>query len=223
MIKGTQTGTTTDINGNYSIEVPGNEAVLVFSFVGMSDVERPVGANSTLDVGMEFGKVMDEVVVTALGISREKKSLGYSTQTVSGDDVSKVKDVNFMSSLSGQVAGAQIKNSGTMGGSANVIIRGYKSIAGNNQPLYVIDGIPISNAISNSSNQRTGRGGFDYGNAAMDINPEDIESISVLKGAAATALYGARAANGVVLVVTKKGSKKKKGAGGNYFLGCYCW
>ncbi len=213
MIKGTQTGTTTDINGNYSIEVPGNEAVLVFSFVGMSDVERPVGANSTLDVGMEFGKVMDEVVVTALGISREKKSLGYSTQTVSGDDVSKVKDVNFMSSLSGQVAGAQIKNSGTMGGSANVIIRGYKSIAGNNQPLYVIDGIPISNAISNSSNQRTGRGGFDYGNAAMDINPEDIESISVLKGAAATALYGARAANGVVLVVTKKGSKKKKGAG----------
>ena len=83
MIKGTQTGTTTDINGNYSIEVPGNEAVLVFSFVGMSDVERPVGANSTLDVGMEFGKVMDEVVVTALGISREKKSLGYSTQTVS--------------------------------------------------------------------------------------------------------------------------------------------
>ncbi|GAB4379844.1 MAG: SusC/RagA family TonB-linked outer membrane protein [Salibacteraceae bacterium] len=213
LIKGTQQGTTTDMDGNYSIEVPSDETVLQFSFVGMETVEEKVGARSTIDVTLGVGKVLDEVVVTALNIPREKKALGYSTQTVDGEAVSRVKDVNFMSALSGQVAGAQIKNSGTMGGSANVIIRGYKSINGNNQPLYVVDGIPISNDITNSRNQRTGRGGYDYGNAAMDINPEDIESINVLKGAAATALYGARAANGVVLIVTKKGSKKKQGAG----------
>jgi len=206
-IKGTQTGTTTDENGKYSITVPNNDAVLIYKFIGMQDQEVAVGAQSTVDVGMSMGLELDEVVVTALGISREKKSLGYATQTVSGDDVSRVKDMNFMSALSGQVAGAQIKNSGTMGGSANVIIRGYKSISQSNQPLYVVDGVPISNAITNSSNQRTGRGGYDYGNAAMDINSEDIESISVLKGAAATALYGSRAANGVVLIVTKKGTK----------------
>ena len=158
---------------------------------------------------MSEGIVMDEVVVTALGISRDKKSIGYSTQTVDGESLAAQKDVNFMSTLSGQVAGAQIKNSGTMGGSANVIIRGYTSISGNNQPLFVVDGIPISNDITNTSNQQTGRGGFDYGNAAMDINPQDIENVSVLKGAAASALYGARAANGVVLITTKKGSKKK--------------
>ena len=211
VIKGTTQGTSTDMDGKYSLEVPGSESILVYSFIGFQDVEMIAGSNSTINVTMTAGVELEEVVVTALGISREKKSLGYSTQTVSGDDVSRVKDVNFMSTLSGQVAGAQIKNSGTMGGSANVIIRGYKSISGNNQPLYVVDGIPIRNDITNSSNQRTGRGGFDYGNAAMDINPEDIESIEILKGAAATALYGSRAANGVVLIVTKKGSKGKKG------------
>ncbi len=213
LIKGTSEGTTSDINGNYSITVPDGDAVLQFSFVGMDTKEEVVGARSKIEIGMVMGTIMEEVVVTALGISREKKSLGYSTQSIDGDDVSRVKDVNFMSALSGQVAGAQIKNSGTMGGSANVIIRGYKSIAGNNQPLYVVDGIPISNAITNSSNQKSGRGGFDYGNAAMDINSEDIESINVLKGAAATALYGARAANGVILITMKKGGKQKKGAG----------
>ncbi|MDP4662505.1 MAG: SusC/RagA family TonB-linked outer membrane protein [Salibacteraceae bacterium] len=212
-IKGTTSGTASDMDGKYSIAVPGGDAVIVYSFIGMDTKEVAVGAQATIDVTLGMGVQLEEVVVTALGISRDKKSLGYSTQTVSGDDVSKVKDVNFMSSLSGQVAGAQIKNSGTMGGSANVIIRGYKSIGGNNQPLYVVDGIPISNDITNTTDQTTGRGGYDYGNAAMDINPDDIESVSVLKGAAATALYGARAANGVVLIITKKGNKKKKGLG----------
>lgn len=213
VLKGSTTGTSTDMDGKYSITVPGNDAVLVISFVGMETREETVGARSNIDVSMNNGQLLEEVVVTALGISRDKKVLGYATQTVSGEDVARVKDVNFMSALSGQVAGAQIKNSGTMGGSANVIIRGYKSIGGNNQPLYVVDGIPISNEISNSQNQSTGRGGFDYGNAAMDINPDDIQSINVLKGAAATALYGSRAANGVVIIVTKKGSQKKKGVG----------
>ena len=212
-IKGTTSGTSSDVDGKYSLNVSGSEDVLVFSFIGMDTKEVTVGAQSKIDVALGMGVELEEVVVTALGISREKKSLGYATQTVAGDDISRVKDVNFMSSLSGQVAGAQIKNSGTMGGSANVIIRGYKSINGNNQPLYVVNGTPISNEISNSSNQTTGRGGYDYGNAAMDINPDDIESVSILKGAAATALYGARAANGVVVIVTKKGSRKTKGAG----------
>lgn len=214
VIKGTTNGTSSDMDGKYSLEVPNGDAVLVFSFIGMETIERKVGANSTLDVAMASGMLLDEVVVTALGISREKKALGYSQQSVSGEDISRVKDVNFMSALSGQVAGAQIKNSGTMGGSANVIIRGYTSIGGNNQPLYVVDGVPISNEITNSQNQRTGRGGYDYGNAAMDINSEDIASVSVLKGAAATALYGSRAANGVILITTKKGTKGKgKGIG----------
>ena len=158
---------------------------------------------------------LDEVVVTALGISREKKSLGYATQEVDGAEVTKVKDANFMNSLSGKVAGVNIKSSGTLGGSANVVIRGYKSLTGNNQALFVVDGIPISNATGNSGNVARGRGGYDFGNAAMDINPEDIENISVLKGAAAAALYGSRAANGVVMITTKSG----KANGGKKTLG----
>ena len=148
---------------------------------------------------------LDEVVVTALGMTREKKSLGYATQDVDGAEVTTVKDANFVNSLSGKVAGVQIKSSGTLGGSANVVIRGSSSLTGNNQALFVVDGMPISNSTGNSSDVARGRGGYDYGNAAMDINPEDIENISVLKGAAATALYGSRASNGVVLITTKSG------------------
>ena len=213
LIKGSDQGTTTDDAGKYKIDVPNEDAILVFSFTGMSDQEKPVKGVTSIDIAMAEGEVLQELVVTALGISRDKKSLGYATQTIDGENIGRQGDVNFMSSLSGQVAGAQIKNSGTMGGSANVIIRGYTSIGGNNQPLYVVDGIPISNDITNGGNQQTGRGGFDYGNAAMDINPQDIESVSVLKGAAASALYGARAANGVILITTKKGKKGKKGIG----------
>ena len=153
---------------------------------------------------------LDEVVVTALGISREKKSLGYATQEVDGSAVSTVKDANFMNTLSGKVAGVAIKSSGTLGGSSNVVIRGYKSLTGNNQALFVVDGVPISNATGNSGNVASGRGGYDYGNAAMDINPEDIENISVLKGAAATAIYGSRASNGVVMITTKSGKSAGK-------------
>lgn len=211
-VKGTSSGTVTNGEGKYSIESDAN-GTLVFSFVGYKKQEIAIQGKSSINVTMTEGIIMDEVVVTALGISRDKKSLGYATQTIDGDNLATMKDVNFMSSLSGQVAGAQIKNSGTMGGSANVIIRGYSSIDGNNQPLYVVDGIPINNDITNGSNQQTGRGGFDYGNAAMDINPQDIASINVLKGAAASALYGARAANGVILITTKKGTKGKKGIG----------
>ena len=205
--KGTSNAAITNFDGNYTIKA-GKGAVLVFSSMGYASQEVSV-TGTTMNVALAISaSKLDEVVVTALGISRDKKSVGYAIQEVGGAEVNKVKDANFMSSLSGKVAGVNIRQSGTMGGSANVVIRGYKSLTGNNQALFVVDGIPISNQITNTGNQQTGRGGYDYGNAAMDINPEDIDKVSVLKGAAATALYGARAANGVILITTKKGTKR---------------
>ena len=212
--KGTNNATLTDFDGKFSLNAE-KGATLVFSSMGM-ETQEVVASSDFLQVSMEAAaSQLDEVVVTALGISREKKSLGYATQEVDGAEVTKVKDANFMNSLSGKVAGVNIKSSGTLGGSANVVIRGYKSLTGNNQALFVVDGIPISNATGNSGNVARGRGGYDFGNAAMDINPEDIENISVLKGAAATALYGSRAANGVVMITTKSG----KANGGKKTLG----
>ena len=214
ILKGTTTGSQTDFDGKYSISAKKGD-VLVFSFLGLKTQQVTVGASNTVNITMvEDTAVLDEVVVTALGIKREKKSLGYSTQEVKGDAVSAVKSQNFVNSLSGKVAGLNIKTSGNLGGSTNVVIRGNSSIAGNNQALFVVDGIPVDNGNSNTRNgaapsQTIGRGGYDYGNAASDINPDDIESINVLKGAAATALYGSRASNGVVMITTKKGSKQK--------------
>jgi TonB-linked SusC/RagA family outer membrane protein len=212
VVKGTTVGTITDLDGKYSLEVPEGSSALLFSYTGFTTQEVELGTSDVIDVTMSEGILLNDVVVTALGIEREKKSLGYATQEVGGDEVTRVKDANFINSLSGKVAGVDIRRSNQMGGSSNVIIRGYKSLTGNNQALFVVDGIPMSNDNTNTGNQRSGRGGYDFGNAAMDINPEDIESINVLKGAAATALYGSRAANGVVLITTKKG-KKKKGLG----------
>ena len=209
LVEGTSTGAVTDAEGNYSIDMPKEATRLVFSYTGYTTQKVTVGAENLINIVLVEGYTTSDVVVTALGVKREKKSLGYSTQQVDGDEITKVKDANFINSLSGKVAGVNIKRSNQMGGSSNVIIRGYKSLTGNNQALFVVDGIPISNANTNTSNQSAGRGGYDFGNAAMDINPEDVESISILKGAAATALYGSRAANGVVLVTTKKGTKRK--------------
>jgi TonB-dependent SusC/RagA subfamily outer membrane receptor len=212
VVKGTSIGAITDLDGKYLIKVPEGSNTLVFSYTGFSSQDIELGASNVEDVQLLEGIFLNDVVVTALGIEREKKSLGYATQEVSGDEVTTVKDANFINSLSGKVAGVDIRRSNEMGGSSNVIIRGYKSLTGNNQALFVVDGIPMSNDNTNTTNQQTGRGGYDYGNAAMDINPEDIETINVLKGAAATALYGSRAANGVILITTKKG-KKRKGLG----------
>ena len=207
VIKDTSTGTQTDFDGNYSIQAQTGD-VLVFSYVGLKTVEYPVTNNTTIDVVLEPDSAeLDEVVVTALGIEREKKSLGYATQEVDGSEVADVPTTNFANALSGKVAGLRVNPSGTLGGSTNTVIRGNASLTGNNQALYVIDGTPIDNSNTNSSDQTSGRGGYDYGNAATDINPEDIKSINVLKGAAATALYGARAANGVIIIETKKGQK----------------
>ncbi len=189
VVRGTTIGAVTDFEGNYSITAPDASATLMFSFVGMLTQEIALNGQTVVDAVLESTSTeLDEVVVTALGVSREKKSLGYSVQEVDGDAVSGSAQSNFASSLSGKVAGVQIKGANTMGGSSNVLIRGSTSINGNNQPLYVIDGVPVDN--SNYSTGADGWGGYDYGNLAQDINPNDVESISILKGAAASALYG---------------------------------
>ncbi|NOQ91883.1 MAG: SusC/RagA family TonB-linked outer membrane protein [Flavobacteriaceae bacterium] len=212
IIEGTTTGTETDFDGNYTVTANTGE-ILRYSFVGMTTLSRTVGDQNVINVTMvSESNTLDEVVVTALGIKREKKSLGYATQEVDGSAVNTVKDPNFVNSLSGKVAGIEVKSSGTMGGSSNVIIRGASSLTGSNQALFVIDGVPVSNSNTNSGNQTTGRGGYDYGNAASDINPDDIETINVLKGGVATALYGSRAGNGVIVITTKKG-KSQRGIG----------
>jgi len=211
-IKGTTIGAITDIDGNYAINVSPSHKTLVFSYVSMKTTEVAIGTQTKIDVVMEQDVVqIDEVVVTALGISREKKSLGYATQEVGGDELSTVKRDNFINSLSGRAAGVQIRSTNNMGGSSNVVIRGNSSLTQNNQALFVVDGVPVNNDNTNNTGQISGRNGFDYGNAASDINPDDIESMNILKGAAATALYGARAANGVIIITTKKGKKQLGG------------
>ncbi|MDO9510762.1 MAG: SusC/RagA family TonB-linked outer membrane protein [Bacteroidales bacterium] len=212
-VKGSTTvGTATDINGKYSLTVPNDAKTLVYSFVGMVSQEVVIGNQTVINVQLKSTLTSIEgVVITALGVSREKKSLGYATQEVGGDELVAVKRDNFINSLSGRAAGVQVKSSSNMGGSSNIVIRGSASLTQNNQALFVVDGVPVNNDNTNNAGQISGRSGFDYGNAASDINSNDIESINILKGAAATALYGARAANGVIIITTKKG-KKQMGA-----------
>ncbi|SDL05254.1 TonB-linked outer membrane protein, SusC/RagA family [Catalinimonas alkaloidigena] len=214
LVKGTTAGTITDYDGKYQLEVPSSATTLVFSFIGMTSQEVELGNRSVVDVVMsEDAKQLSEVVVTALGIEREEKALGYAVQEIDGSALTTVKETNVVNSLAGRVAGVQIKGSpGNMGGSASINIRGIRSVSGNNQPLFIIDGTPISNDNFNSDDTQGADGGRDYGNAAQDINPDDIANISVLKGPSATALYGSRAANGVILITTKSG-KNKKGIG----------
>ena len=214
LVKGTKSGTQTDIDGKFSVSASPTQT-LVFNFVGMKSQEI-VASSSTINVKMKDDAVeLEGVVVTALGIKREKKSLGYATQEVKAADLkSGTAGGNFLNDLSGKVAGVQIRRNNNFGGSTNVVSRGVKSLTGNNQMLVVIDGVPVNNSNTNSSAQTNGRGTtFDYGNTATDINPEDIESVNVLKGAAASALYGYQAGNGVLLITTKKGKSGKKGMG----------
>lgn len=209
-VKGTTIGTVTDYEGKYTVGVPSGATHLTYSYIGMNTQEVEIGGKSTIDISLVTDvKQLGEVVVTALNINREKASLGYGTQTLNSEAVTKSKQQNFINSLSGKVAGVQIRTNANFGGSTNIVIRGNKSITGSNQPLFVVDGVPIDNKTGNSAYQAAGQTGYDYGNAASDINPEDIESINILKGAAASALYGSRATNGVVMITTKKGSKRK--------------
>ena len=210
-VKNTKNGTQTDFDGKYSISAAAKE-VLVFSFVGMQTKEV-VAASTSLNVSMqEDARQLDEVVVTALGIKRDKKALGYASQQVSAESLKGGSPTgNITNLLSGKAAGVEIRRNNNFGGSTNIVIRGNKSLTGNNQALWVIDGVPVDNGTSNSGAQQQGSGGYyDYGNGASDINQEDVESINILKGAAATALYGSRASNGVVLVTTKKGKQTGK-------------
>ncbi|MBX0290807.1 SusC/RagA family TonB-linked outer membrane protein [Hymenobacter sp. HSC-4F20] len=208
LVKGTNIGVSTNSDGTYTISAPTSATTLTFSSIGFLPIERPIGDASTIDIGLTTdSKQLGEVVVTAQNVERTRNSLPYAATQIEGENITKARNPNFINGLSGKVAGVQIRQSNTLGGSTNIVIRGTKSITGNNQPLFVVDGVPISNANTNSSTQQTGGGGYDFGNAAADINPDDIASTTILKGAAATALYGERAANGVVLITTKKGRK----------------
>ncbi|MDR1623890.1 MAG: SusC/RagA family TonB-linked outer membrane protein [Tannerellaceae bacterium] len=209
MAKGTSIGTITNLNGQFDLNVPPVVRTLVISYIGMQSEEVAVGANLRI-VLKSSAQALDEVVVTALGISRDKKTLGYAVQQVGGEEVNTTKTNNFVTALSGKVSGLQIKNTTNFGGSANVLIRGASSLTQNNQALFVVDGVPIDNSNVNNTTQLTGGIGYDYGNMSSDINPNDIESVSVLKGAAATALYGSRAGSGVILITTKKGGGASK-------------
>ena len=209
-VKGTSAGTLTDVSGRYSIKVPNGSNTLVFSYTGYATQEVTLGASNVVEVVLVGTSInLGETVVTALGVARYKNELPYSAQKVEGGDVSNVRNTNVVNSLSGKVAGLEVKRNNSLGGSTNIVLRGVKSLTNDNQALFVIDGVPIDNSNTNTANQRSGRAGYDYGNAAGDINPDDVESVTVLKGAAASALYGSRASNGVVMITTKKGSKKK--------------
>ncbi len=204
LIRGTNTGSSANANGDFTINAKTGD-VLVVSAVGIPSREVTVTSGSALSVSLtRQSQNLSEVVVTALGITRNRNQVAYAAQTVPGDETSKTRTSNFVNTLSGKVSGLEIRQSNTLGGSTNVVLRGSKSITGNNQALFVVDGVPFDNSVTNTTDQRTGRGGFDYGNTAADINPDDIESITVLKGAAASALYGSRGSNGVILITTKK-------------------
>jgi TonB-linked SusC/RagA family outer membrane protein len=206
-VKGAQLGTAADANGNFKLSVsPG--ATLVVSGIGVTTEEVPVGDNTIINISVKrAGTELANVIVTALGIRRNRNQVAYAAQQVGGEEVSSTRNNNFVSNLSGKVSGLEIRQTNTMGGSTNVVLRGFKSLTGSSQALFVVDGVPFDNGNNNTLDQVTGRGGYDYGNAAADINPDDIESISVLKGAAASALYGSRGSNGVILITTKKGRK----------------
>ncbi len=217
ILKGTTTGATSDIDGNWQLSVPSEGGTLVFQFVGMATQEIAVGSRSVIDVVMAAdAKQLAEVVVTAAQIERQKRALGYGVETVSGESVQQVSEPDALRAIQGKIAGVNITGSSSAPGSATrITIRGNSSLLGNNQPLFIVDGIPYNNntnkpgdanRVQNNNDQLTGGGSF--GSRISDLDPNNIESINVLKGAAASALYGARAANGVVIITTKTGSSK---------------
>ncbi len=193
VVKGTTTGTATDINGTFTLNVPNNDAILAISFIGMKPVELPVGSQTVLDVVMEPEiTALNDVVVTAFGISRQAKALTYATQNVNTQALAEARSINPVNSLSGRVAGLSITTASSgVGAASKVLLRGNRSIAGSSEPLYVIDGIPMGN-LSN-------------------LSPDEIVSISVMKGANAAALYGSRANNGAIIVTTKSGAGEGQG------------
>ena len=205
VIKGTTTGTSTDFDGNYSIGANSGD-VLTFSYVGYADQNATVGASNSIDISLAPDNTLEEVVVTALGIKRDEKALGYSTQQVSSEELVAVRDANIVNSLSGKIAGINVTNtSGAVGATSRIVIRGISTISGDTQPLIVVDGVVMDNSSYGSSNSS---GGNSTPNGLADLNQDDIESINVLKGGAATSLYGMRGSNGVIVVTTKSGNTK---------------
>lgn len=217
LIKGTTNGVSADAQGNFRITAKTGD-ILVISATNFAPREVTVTSQSTFNVSMtRQTAVIDEVVVTALGVRRTRNTVPYAAQQINGEEVNKTRTSNFINNLSGKISGLETRQNNGLGASTNVVLRGTKSITGDNQALFVIDGVPFNNANNNNNNntsigttqlnQKSGGGGYDYGNAAADINPDDIESITVLKGAAASALYGSIGANGVILITTKKGRR----------------
>lgn len=207
LIAGTSTGAATDFDGEFQINANVGDRLQI-SYVGYTTKSVDVGLSDTYNISLVPDNSLEEVVVTALGISKSEKAVGYALQTVGGEKLSQAKETNIVNALQGRIAGVQIQgSSSTIGGASRITIRGSNSFLGENQPLFVIDGVPINNSSYASTSQQLGFGGgsYDYGNGAGDIDPSSIESMSVLKGAAASALYGARGANGVILITTKKG------------------
>ncbi|HMQ90534.1 MAG TPA: TonB-dependent receptor plug domain-containing protein, partial [Flavilitoribacter sp.] len=209
ILKGTGTGSVTDVDGKYSISVSGDQSVLTFSYIGYSDIDITVGSRSVVDVNMNSdAQVLSEVVVTALGIKRNSRALQSSVTQVDGSNFTQARENSLANALAGRVAGVNVtKIASGPAGSSRVVIRGAKTLGSNlNQPLYVVDGVPMTN---NNYGQAGLWGGSDNGDGISSLNPDDIESTTVLKGASAAALYGSRAANGVILITTKKGTARK--------------
>ncbi|MDD2953016.1 MAG: SusC/RagA family TonB-linked outer membrane protein, partial [Parabacteroides sp.] len=210
LVKGTNNGTITDFDGKYTIEAE-SDAVLVFSYLSMKTIEEPINGRAKINVSMvSDAEVLGEVVVTAMGIKRESKTLAYAAQTVGGKDLNEIKNVNMINSLQGKSAGLQITpNSTGAGGASKILFRGNKSINGSNQPLVVVDGVPMMMNVSDSQVNSNYGGGRDGGDAMSTVNPDDIAQITLLKGASAAALYGAVAANGAIMITTKSAQAGK--------------
>ncbi|MEM6318652.1 MAG: SusC/RagA family TonB-linked outer membrane protein [Bacteroidota bacterium] len=208
---GTSTGTVTDYDGTFSLDVPDGVTAVTVSYTGFSSKEVPLTAASVYDIVLEEGVVLDEVVVTALGIEKESRELGFSVDKVDAAELTKAREANIVNSLQGKVTGVNITNSsGNLGSSSKIIIRGATSLSGRNNPLWVIDGMPFNDNQFVAGNDRIA-GARDFGSGASAVNPDDIESMSILKGAAATALYGSRAAAGAIIITTKRGKASANG------------
>jgi TonB-linked SusC/RagA family outer membrane protein len=210
-IKGTTTGAQTNANGKYTLSAP-TGATLVFSFIGYSSIEKPAADVVNAVLIPATNQLAEVLVTTALGINREARSLGYSVGSIKGDDLTKSRETNVLNSLQGKIAGVKISpSSGGLNSSSKIVIRGGTSLTGDNQPIFVIDGLPVDNSAQQlqtvSSSVPSGISSADFGNRAADIPEDDIESVNVLKGAAAAALYGSRAKNGAIIITTKKGKK----------------
>lgn len=200
-IKGTALGTQTNSDGKYSLSAPTDAKTIIFQYIGYVTREVTLGTGSVYNIALDQDtRQLGEVVVTALGVGREKKSLGYSATKVASEEINRASPVNIMGGLQGKVAGVDISSTtGAPGGSSKVILRGFSSINGSNQPLFVIDGVPVNNSRAGGTST-TLTENYDFGNAMNDINPNDIESVNILKGTAASSLYGSRGANGVVVI-----------------------